>query len=62
MNSGADRNCEVEWDRNNVVATQLEGSWALNQEVSALQFQLSAEQIQHQEQLKVRFSLFSHLD
>ena len=26
--------CVVEWDSENVVATQLEGSWALNQEVS----------------------------
>ena len=25
-NSEAERNCEVEWDQNNVVATQLEGT------------------------------------
>ena len=26
--------CVVEWDSENVVATQLEGSWALNKELS----------------------------
>ena len=29
-----DANCVVEWDDGNVVATQLEGSWAINRELS----------------------------
>ena len=29
-----DANCVVEWDSGNVVATQLEGSWAINREIS----------------------------
>ena len=32
--SRAAADCEVEWDSENVVATQLEGSWALNKELS----------------------------
>ena len=30
------QNCEVEWDKNNVVATQLEGSWAVNKELTSV--------------------------
>ena len=30
----ATADCVVEWDSENVVATQLEGSWALNKELS----------------------------
>ena len=29
-----DANCVVEWDDGNVVATQLEGSWAINRELT----------------------------
>ena len=29
-----DANCVVEWDDGNVVATQLEGSWVMNKELS----------------------------
>merc|ERR1711971_663390 len=34
LTSQAAADCEVEWDSQNVVATQLEGSWALNKELS----------------------------
>ena len=34
VNSGAERNCEVEWEKNNVVATQLEGTWVIKEELS----------------------------
>ena len=34
VNSGVEGNCEVEWDSNNVVATQLEGTWVANEELS----------------------------
>ena len=34
LTSRAAADCEVEWDSENVVATQLEGSWALNKELS----------------------------
>ena len=30
----ADADCVVEWDDGNVVATQLEGSWVMNKELS----------------------------
>ena len=30
----ADADCVVEWDDGNVVATQLEGSWVMNRELS----------------------------
>ena len=30
----SDAKCQVEWDDENVVATQLEGSWAINREIS----------------------------
>ena len=32
--SQATADCVVEWDSENVVATQLEGSWAINRELS----------------------------
>ena len=32
--SRAAADCMVEWDSENVVATQLEGSWAINKELS----------------------------
>ena len=32
--SQAAADCEVEWDSQNVVATQLEGSWAIDLELS----------------------------
>ena len=32
----ATADCVVEWDSENVVATQLEGSWALNKELSLI--------------------------
>ena len=34
VNSGVERNCGVEWDKENVVATQLEGTWVVNEELS----------------------------
>ena len=34
VNSGVERNCGVEWDKENVVATQLEGTWVANEELS----------------------------
>ena len=34
--SSRPRNCEVEWDKNNVVATQLEGSWAVDKELTSV--------------------------
>ena len=32
----ATADCVVEWDSENVVATQLEGSWAFNKELSLI--------------------------
>ena len=32
--SQATADCVVEWDSENVVATQLDGSWAINRELS----------------------------
>ncbi len=32
--SQAAADCEVEWDEHNLVATQLEGSWVPNEELS----------------------------
>ena len=34
--SKAAADCEVEWDSENVVATQLEGSWGVNKELSLI--------------------------
>ena len=34
LTTPATTECVVEWDSENVVATQLEGSWALNLELS----------------------------
>ena len=34
LTSQAAADCEVEWDSENVVATQLEGSWAINMELT----------------------------
>ena len=34
--SKATADCDVVWDSENVVATQLEGSWALNKELSLI--------------------------
>ena len=34
LTTPATAECVVEWDSENVVATQLEGSWALNLELS----------------------------
>ena len=34
LTSQAAADCEVEWDSQNVVATQLEGAWVLNKELS----------------------------
>ena len=42
--SQAAADCEVEWDSQNVVATQLEGSWVLNKELSLVLSPSSAEE------------------
>ena len=34
VDSSVERNCVVEWDKDNVVATQLEGTWSVNTELS----------------------------
>ena len=34
VNSGVKRECRVEWNEENVVATQLEGTWVANKELS----------------------------
>ena len=34
--SGQTQKCVVEWDKNNVVATQLEGTWVLNKELTSV--------------------------
>ena len=44
LTSQAAADCEVEWDSRNVVATQLEGSWALNKELSLVLSPFTAEE------------------
>ena len=50
--SKAAADCEVEWDDQNVVATQLEGTWAINENLTLVLSPSQADKFENYPQIK----------